>query len=792
MNELGMIGKVKAYLKSNRGRRRVRGFWHKLAITLLFVSVTCGLGACMHARETIDASFSNVVLAALFFMSVVANGGWFFYVLAPYVRKRLFNAFLFVGLFLWGCVLYYYSPVHDGEGWTDDVYKNVVARQIEAPNRSIAAFFPSRGGFEAIPKDDMRMHYFLFHSAVLFYVAMLTFAIFGRGIVNRIDKWLTRWNRLNVFWGRSDAGLLLARDLLDTTIGDQVFFALQQRSGDGDGWRTLTKEIDSMGATWAFTYDSNAVETDVDNDTLAQTKGRRHFFMEDSGHLNLSRADRLVKVLREKKPKRNFWGFLSALRAGVLMWWVKGCRDKPFFYVRVETIADEFVCLEWAANVRDVVTPVLVRESSLTAKRFIASYPMLSAPGVEIDTDNAVVSSGAFRTLLIGFGSTGQEMLKEIVCNGQFLGRDGKPVPFSVDVVEMDKDAVEEFRLRHPEVGMESDGKHYNVKYVEGVRAEDESFDKWFMQHLDLKGHKINYNRIVVCLNSDDKSLSIASKVVEFSRRFGIIIPRGIVFARVKDPARNRYMPCDAEGMRLNIYARGDRKEQAPITLFGNFVEVYSFAGMNVESVDRMAKVLNSRHGDFGREVSSEQDVEKDWDNASIFDQISSRASAEGQRNLLQLLGWKCVGKSETGYTEVTARQMDEIRNPGSGVLLTLAETEHLRWNAFHRMRGYRVWDILGRNNALDDLPPPLPEKIKANQLELLGKHADLVPFSVLPDVDMQLKAWALKKDKSTLNRMDFEGLKEGSAQAWDIAFCQIMDKVADAARLKIVETRPR
>ena len=205
-----------------------------------------------------------------------------------------------------------------------------------------------------------------------------------------------------------------------------------------------------------------------------------------------------------------------------------------------------------------------------------------------------------------------------------------------------------------------------------------------------------------------------------------------------------------------------------------------------------MAKVLNSRHGDFGREVSSEQDVEKDWDNASIFDQISSRASAEGQRNLLQLLGWKCVGKSETGYTEVTARKMDEIRNPGSGVLLTLAETEHLRWNAFHRMRGYRVWDILGRNNALDDLPPPLPEKIKANQLELLGKHADLVPFSVLPDVDMQLKAWALKKDKSTLNRMDFEGLKEGSAQAWDIAFCQIMDKVADAARLKIVETRPR
>ena len=42
-------------------------------------------------------------------------------------------------------------------------------------------------------------------------------------------------------------------------------------------------------------------------------------------------------------------------------------------------------------------------------------------------------------------------------------------------------------------------------------------------------------------------------------------------------------------------------------------------------------------------------------------------------------------------------------------------------------------------------------------------------------------------KAQSTLTRSDFEGLKDSPLQAWDIAFCQMIDKVADEVGLEIV-----
>lgn len=787
--------------ESNRHRRFVLSLRDKSLVSLSCVAVAVALGyVVLHAS---GPSVWSCILAACFYFSLIVNAGWLFCILTPYVGagKRLVNAIVFTVIFVWGCVFYYFAPVEDEEDdWKSNA--NVVltngapceasahaipqrtiaewfVRQVAAPNRTLAAFFPSRGGFESVPKGSgkggWRIHYFVFHSAVILYIALLTFAIFGRGIVNRMSRWFIRWERLNVFWGRSDAGLLLARSIIDSTVGDQVFFVLQQKSGDGDEWRTLTKEIDQMGAIWSFSYDSNAVESDVSRDTFAQAKGRRHFFMDESGHVNLSRADRLVKVLREKKPGRGLRGFWYALRAGVPVWWWNSTvrethSEKPYFYVRMDASADEFVYLEWAANVRDVVNPILLKESRLVAKEFIASHSMLDVPGIEVDVAKAVVSNGEFKTLIVGFGSAGQGILNEIVCNGQFLGEDGKEVPFSVDIVEKDKRVVDEFCIRHPEVMQE-----YNVN-VKCFRVEDASFDDWFKDRLTY------YNRIIVCLQGDEKTLSAAFKIVEFSRRFGVIVPRGVIFARVTDPARNRYVPY-ADPKMHTIYTRG-KKVHDSITLFGNLKEIYSFDRINAEEVDRMAKVLNSRKETFWKEVADERQKETAWDNASLFDQLSSRASAEGQRNLLRLLGWECVRNTD-GRQLVSDDDIAKVVNDVEGVLLTLAKTEHLRWNAFHRMRGYRVWDILN-GASMSDLPDSkdIPVKIRANQLETIGKHADIVPFDDLPKVDRQIALWKGDRD---IPLEKFTGLKPDASQAWDIVFCQMIGKVAASAGYKIV-----
>ena len=723
---------------------------------------------------------------------------------------------------------------------------------------------------------------------MLFYVALITFSIFGRGIVNGVRKWLTSWKRLNVFWGRSDAGLLLARSIVTTTDDDEVFFMLQQKSGDGDEWRTLTRDIDDMKGMWSFTYDSNAVETDVSKDTLSQAKGRRHFFMDESGHVNVSRADRIVKLLRDHPPKTGITGFWQALCAGMILrwwndcfvqWW-RACRkywknmnhdgeeqlsaangwwkksrdwwrfcidrwkkddfkwDKPFLYVRIESPSDEFTYQTWASNVRDVVTPVLVRESQLIAKDFIKRYPLLKMAKVfgKINRDSALVNingdaGGDIKILLIGFGAAGQDILNEVVCNGQFVksyaNGQSVPVHLHVDIVEKDEKVIEEYcirrplatrhpafsALREPEYkGKGREKEFYDIHFIgessevsgggargkKNVRVEDQSFDDWFRGCL---GNKQNpYDRIIVCLNGDEKTLAISRKVVEFARRQGVELGPDVVFARVKDPSRNRYLP---KGKISSIFSREAADQPSEITLFGDLKDIYSFDRINVEVVDTMAKILNSRHNAgnnrFYRDLADEKTREEKWDKASFFDQLSSRAAAEGQRNLLLLRGMDYMAnvdpkdiEREVSYDEVDD-QLSDV-SPES-LLWTMAVNEHLRWNAFHLMMGFRPWDILGRKDD-DDPRTDIPavyrnKKIKANQLESIGKHADLVPFETLPKIDRLISAWKEGKTEDELDLKNFEGLASECAQAYDIAFCQLIGKVAKAAKQKIVKLKP-
>ena len=143
---------------------------------------------------------------------------------------------------------------------------------------------------------------------------------------------------------------------------------------------------------------------------------------------------------------------------------------------------------------------------------------------------------------------------------------------------------------------------------------------------------------------------------------------------------------------------------------------------------------------------------------------------------------------------EVDAPLKDDTFNKES-VLRTLSINEHLRWNAFHIMMGFRPWHVIGREGvARNDIPEQLPKKKKANQLATIGKHANIIAFEKLPEVDVVLKAW--KEGKTTaelgLTSKNFEGLTEGSSQAWDIAFCQIIGKVAKESGQEIVKPKSR
>ena len=101
---------------------------------------------------------------------------------------------------------------------------------------------------------------------------------------------------------------------------------------------------------------------------------------------------------------------------------------------------------------------------------------------------------------------------------------------------------------------------------------------------------------------------------------------------------------------------------------------------------------------------------------------------------------------------ELREKLADESR------LAVLARNEHLRWMAFHHVRGIRRWDLQC---------PPVSEllilkkdgtrkKIRENQVVNFRSHAALVSFDELPFVDLQL-ARAVKPEVDWME-VDFVG----------------------------------
>lgn len=688
----------------------------------------------------LDALYAGVCL--------ILFAGWLASALYRQMKSGGAQALALLGLVAAGCLLYEALE-----------YKGVVELRGERWVRPAQVIDQVFGVLDK-PKDDEALRalpgwladlYFLFHAVLWFFGGFVVVGAVSRPLVNAM---LLRFMRTPdcVFWGVSPEALALAKSLSRKRKGKRSLscvFAVEEVSAEPE------RELQRGGFLW--------VVEGRREPSVAVRRARRHFFLTEDGSANVAGAERLAKV----------------------------ARGEPETWVRIDDEADDSWLHQWAdgEDIRKSLEVHIVRETSLAADILLGMHPMLKAPGIRCEAGRAVEKTegdkdaegigrpAVFRLLLVGFGWQGRMLLNRTISDAQAPG-----TSFGADIIDLNAAAMESYRRRNPDAVRE-----YHLEF-HALDATGGEFYGWLDRLLE---DWPAFTRMVVATGNDALNLDVATHIDLRLRERGDVkwareAPQRL-FVRVRHPEK---------------FAGLGKKEKRPFTAFGALEEIYAREALLDSEEDRIARVMNARWAAKGKRKPTVGEVRQSWREASFFNRESSRASAMGVWNL-----WRLSGCAEKEAQEEAARRQEResLKKAGEkapcekpetpeerqerrekewdaalaadpGLALRLADAEHLRWMAFHYVRGVRRWDV----KAQPDLWKTAG-KVKANLREAANRHAALVPSAELPLLEWRLEEmyWRARGGAPAVSAQ--ESREAAALRAWYGKYAEEAGHVASA-----------
>jgi len=192
-----------------------------------------------------------------------------------------------------------------------------------------------------------------------------------------------------------------------------------------------------------------------------------------------------------------------------------------------------------------------------------------------------------------------------------------------------------------------------------------------------LLNEEKNVDYIVSALHGDEINKQTALDIWRYYERKDIKTLPFIAVAELNGSLRETKRDKTHE-------AEQDEKQDKKIFVFGSREDVYKESVIIREQIDRMAKTVNKIYKDiYGGQ---------DWHELDWFLQESNRATADFIPAMLKL----------AGCNEKDAMDKKTLTNDSS-LAEILAQTEHLRWNAFHVAMGYRPISIEEMNKRFKE-----------------------------------------------------------------------------------------
>lgn len=509
---------------------------------------------------------------------------------------------------------------------------------------------------------------------------------------------------VHVFWGVNEASYLLAKDIHEKHATDTIIFIdIDKKSEDGTPKQaslnhitnTITikesdiERLEGIGALIDHCYNGPASLDSTNNtDVFGALKLR-------SVRSIVKRSARPYFYLMAKDENQNITSALNLQQDKTL----QSLIDKePVIFVRAHKDANNEIFDHYSQYDGETrrITVKIVDSVELAMNNLKESDKSLPVKCVRIDKNTGAVDT-PFTSLIVGFGSMGQEAFKFLYEFSAFVGSDHKRTPFKCYAIDEKMDKIEGLaRSEMPAIKEDE---------LELIKASANSNKFW--ETINSIIGKLNY--IIVATDNDNLNLSVAVNIFKCAlKNRSRQLPMLKILIRCNDNS-NETLMCDVEN-NLNNSTEGGNAE---LIVFAKDKDIYNYNLIFRDVHFIKAKEFNNIYegkglsddiqwkNNFGKEAINKLMKEKKISRYHAIQDINRRIEQNFSNSLhsktkMILMGFDSTGLQERlkmyyGYTssrkdKTTKYNCDDLDKK---LLLNAAMVEHERWNASHKLMGY-------------------------------------------------------------------------------------------------------
>ena len=550
-------------------------------------------------------------------------------------------------------------------------------------------------------------------------------------------------NHLFVFFGLSEASKILAKDVYDKDAQSVIVFVENSLAGEAeqnedktDGWKNIVSMLTHRRQTFIDADENERRALAIAScDISSLDKETADVW----GNIGLGTVRGLLRKLSLVRDSQLHVFFLSEDRDANVCATVILSKDELVNSPQYESI---IYCHAHRNGVNKVIedlgieaekkTEVRILDSSHLAMEYLKqkaeNHPVNFVTVNTLNDKNPGTVSTEFTSLVMGFGETGQEAVKFLYEYGAFVHQDAteldsKRSPFCCHVVDSERERLEGHfisgipgakykecdNLLKCRCGVSPAAASDDDSLIRFHSCDYRSVD-FFMNVLDPIVEKLNY--VVIAIGDDERNITAAVEILRYVRKKRENLDNFCIFVRAYENGTFKHLDEITKHYNLRLSHDGKTPVEK-IVLFGQSEKIYTYElvvkdkyqedGRNYYEEYRTLQIdPDNDEGPWDERCNNIMTSNKGtkWERMSKIrrKENQDRSNAIHAQTKIQLLK-KAVGPEKA--KDFALRALSERKGAQAAIdypklqgsektlMLNLAMTEHLRWNAAHEMAGY-------------------------------------------------------------------------------------------------------